>query len=87
MPAVNDNNLQAQLSGGLFCDCQAKKARPDDDEVSGHKYSWFECGQPNDLHWLQVKPTRDGAPIFGPVPASPDRCNVFHIRQLAWNTR
>jgi hypothetical protein len=50
--AVEDNDLQAKLSGGLFCDCQAEKARPYDDEVSGHKISWFECGQPNVVHWL-----------------------------------
>ena len=37
--AVDDDYLQAQLSGGLFCDCQAKEARPYDDEVSGHKLS------------------------------------------------
>jgi hypothetical protein len=24
--AVENNDLQAQLSGGLFCDCQAKEA-------------------------------------------------------------
>ena len=52
--AVDDDYLQAQLSGGLFCDCQAEKARPYDDEVSGHKLSWFECGQPNVVHCLLV---------------------------------
>jgi hypothetical protein len=45
--AVDDNDLQAELSGSLFCDCQAKKAGPYDDKVSGHKISWFECGQHN----------------------------------------
>jgi hypothetical protein len=50
--AVEDNDLQAELSGGLFCDCQAKKAGPYDDEVSGHKISWFECGQRNGAHCL-----------------------------------
>ena len=52
--AVDDDYLQAQLSGGLFCDCQAEKARPYDDEVSGHKLSWFECGQRNVVHCLLV---------------------------------
>lgn len=28
MPAVDDNNLQAQLGGCLFCDRQAKKPDP-----------------------------------------------------------
>ena len=37
--AVEDDDLQAQLSGGLFCDCQAEEARPYDDKVSGHKLS------------------------------------------------
>jgi hypothetical protein len=50
--AVHDNHLQAQLGGGLFCDCQAKKAGPYNDEVSGHKISWFECGQRNVVLWL-----------------------------------
>jgi hypothetical protein len=52
MAAVENDDLQAQLSGGLFCDCQAEEARPYDDEVSGHKISWFECGQPNVAHCL-----------------------------------
>ncbi|GAP54173.1 hypothetical protein AHiyo6_07380 [Arthrobacter sp. Hiyo6] len=52
VPAVENDDLQAELSGGLFCDCQAEKARPYDNEVSGHKISWFECGQPNSEHCL-----------------------------------
>jgi hypothetical protein len=50
--AVEDNHLQAKLSSGLLCDCQAKKAGPYDDKVSGHKISWFECGQRNGAHCL-----------------------------------
>lgn len=50
--AVDDDDLQAELGGGLFCDCQAKKAGPYDDEVSGHKISWFECGQRHGAHCL-----------------------------------
>ncbi len=57
--AVEDDYLQAELGGGLFCDCQAEKARPYDDEVSGHKISWFESGQRNVAHCLLHQPTRD----------------------------
>ena len=83
VPAVDDNNLQAQLGGCLFCDCQAKKARPDNDEVSGHKISWFEYGQPNGVHWLQVKPTRDGAPGFRAGPFPGERVPRFPHRPTA----
>jgi hypothetical protein len=50
--AVDYSDLQAQLRSGPFCDSQSEKAGANDDEVSGHKISWFESGQPKVVHWL-----------------------------------
>jgi hypothetical protein len=43
--AVQDGDLQPQLRGGAFRDCQAKKTRTDYDEISVHNSPVFFGGR------------------------------------------